>query len=449
MRKIPNLITEFDRYGKPRYIYLRQVPKDLHQKIGKTVFKVRLEPSLPDAIAEVYRLNDQHTEMFKILRKPNHKDYETMRSLLVAHGVPFRRLSQDELDTLPIQVENVLDQYPDVDQMPSGIRQIHNVLVGKEDWRISDAADFYIKNANRSTAELKNADRVSKLLVGVVGNLKIQDYRRSHVTQYVKARQEMVDENGERTNKNSTIQKDLKALARIIKFSMVEKDLDPWIIPFYGYELSLEDSEQIHEFSKEKWNQLYNKCINYRANKRAERPDDLRAIILLMMTIGSRISESAYVLVRDIHLEEEGKEYIDIYPNPIRRLKTKNSYRSVPLVDPNVVKLLKAIYEDRKEYGGDAKLFAKSANARFACGKWIKENIELDENVVPNHSLRHNVSGALKQVITPPQVMDNILGWSSGAMRERYGSRADAETGRPYLNKAIVSLRLSTFTNKD
>jgi integrase len=160
-----------------------------------------------------------------------------------------------------------------------------------------------------------------------------------------------------------------------------------------------------------------------------------------MMTIGSRISESAHVLVRDIHLEEEGKEYIDIYPNPIRRLKTKNSYRSVPLVDPNVVKLLKAIYEDRKEYGGDAKLFAKSANARFACGKWIKENIELDEHVVPNHSLRHNVSGALKQVITPPQVMDNILGWSSGAMRERYGSRADAETGRPYLTEALSQLK--------
>lgn len=441
MRKIPNLITQFDRYGKPRYIYLRQVPKDLHQKIGKTVFKVCLEPSLPDAIAEVYRLNDQHTEMFKILRKPNHKDYDTMRSLLVAHGVPYRRLSQDELDTLPIQVENVLDQYPDIEQMPKGIRQIHNVLVGKEDWRISDAVDFYMKSATRSTAELKNADRVSKLLIGVVGNLRIEDYRRSHVTDFVKSRQSAVDESGARSNKNSTIQKDLKALARIIKFSMVEKDLNPWIIPFYGYELSLEDSEQIHEFSKEKWNELYNKCINYRANKRATRTDDLRSIILLMMTIGSRISESAFVLVRDIHLEEEGKEYIDIYPNPIRRLKTKNSYRSVPLVDKNVLEILKSIYEERKEYGEDAKLFAKSSNARFACGKWIKENIDLDENTVPNHSLRHSVSAALKQVITPPQVMDNILGWSSGAMRERYGSRADAETGRSYLAQAIASIK--------
>jgi integrase len=357
--------------------------------------------------------------------------------------VPYRRLSQDELDTLPIQVENVLDQYPDIEQMPKGIRQVHNVLVGKEDWRISDAADFYMKNATRSTAELKNADRVSKLLIGVVGNLRIEDYRRSHVTDFVKSRQSAVDENGVRANKNSTIQKDLKALARIIKFSMVEKDLTPWIIPFYGYELSLEDSDQIQEFSKEKWNELYNKCINYRANKRATRTDDLRSIILLMMTIGSRISESAFVLVRDVHLEEEGKEYIDIYPNPIRRLKTKNSFRSVPLVDKKVIEILKSIYEDRKEYGGDAKLFAKSSNARFACGKWIKENIELDENTVPNHSLRHSVSAALKQVITPPQVMDNILGWSSGAMRERYGSRADAETGRPYLMKAMDTLKSS------
>jgi integrase len=114
----------------------------------------------------------------------------------------------------------------------------------------------------------------------------------------------------------------------------------------------------------------------------------------------------------------------------------------VPLVDANVVKLLKAIYEERKEFGNDAKLFSKSSNARFTCGKWIRENIELDDNVVANHSLRHNVSSALKQIITPPQIMDNLLGWSNGAMRERYGSRADAETGRPYLTKALKQLKL-------
>ena len=442
MRKIPNLITQIDRYGKPRYIYLRQIPKDLHEKIGKTVFKIRLDEKMSDAISECYRLNDQHTEMFKVLRKPNHKDYEVMRSLLVAHGVPFRRLSQDELDHLPIQVENVLDQYPDVDQMPNGIRQVHNVLVGKEDWRISDAADFYAKGADKPKPELQNIERISKLLVGLVGNLKIEDYRRSHVTQYVKARQDEKDDEGSRKYKNSTIQKELKALGRLIKYSMVEKDMTPWTIPFYGYELSTDDSDEIHEFSKDKWNELYNKCINYRANKKADRPDDIRAIILLMMTIGSRISESAHVLVQDLHLEEKGKEYIDIYPNPLRRLKTKNSYRSVPLVDANVVKLLKAIYEERKEFGNDAKLFSKSSNARFTCGKWIRENIELDDNVVANHSLRHNVSSALKQIITPPQIMDNLLGWSNGAMRERYGSRADAETGRPYLTKALKQLKL-------
>jgi integrase len=315
-------------------------------------------------------------------------------------------------------------------------------LVGKEDWRISDAVDFYRNNATRSRGEMNTAERVGKMLVSIVGNLKVQDYRRPHVAQFVKARQEVVDEEGNRSLKNSTIQKDLKALARIIKYSMIEKDFQQWVIPFYDYELPTDDSEPIEEFSKEKWNELYDKCNTYRANKKATRTDDIRAIILLMMTTGSRISESAHILVQDLHLDEKGKEYIDFYPNPLRRLKTKNSYRSVPLVDANVVKLLKAIYEDRKEYGNDAKLFAKSANARFTCGKWIRENIELDDNVVPNHSLRHTISGALKDVITPPQVMDNLLGWSNGAMRERYGSRADAETGRPYLTKALKQLKL-------
>jgi integrase len=441
MAQIPNFYTHTDRYGKPTYFYARRVPKDLQKIIGKTIFKIKLGPIMHEAISEVYKLNDQHTEMFRVLRKPNHKDYETMRSLLVAHGVPFRRLSQDELDHLPIEVENVLDRYPDVDDMPSGIRQVHNVLVGKEDWRISDAVDFYKNNATRSTPEMNTAERVGKLLVSIVGNLKVQDYRRPHVAQFVKARQAIVDDEGNRSFKNSTIQKDLKALARIIKYSMIEKDFQQWVIPFYDYELPTDDSEPIEEFSKEKWNELYDKCNTYRANKKATRTDDIRAIILLMMTTGSRISESAHILVQDLHLDEKGKEYIDFYPNPLRRLKTKNSYRSVPLVDANVVKLLKAIYEDRKEYGNDAKLFAKSSNARFTCGKWIRENIELEDNVVPNHSLRHTISGSLKDVITPPQIMDNLLGWSNGAMRERYGSRADAETGRPYLSKALSQLR--------
>lgn len=437
MKPIPNLVTQHDRYGKPRYIYLRQIPKDLQKIIGKTVFKIRLDESMPRAIAECYRLNDQHTEMFKVLRKPNHKDYETMRSLLVAHGVPFRRLSQDELDHLPIQVENVLDQYPDVELMPSGIRQVHNVLVGKEDWRISDAVEFYISNAqSRSEAEKKGAKRIVDLLISSVGNLKVQDYRRPHVADYVKARQSSED-----APRNSTIQKELKAIGRIIKFSMIEKDFAPWIIPFYGFELDLSDSKVVKEFSKEKWNDLYEKCMAYRAKKRDERPDDIRAIILLMMITGCRISEAAYVLVQDLHLEVEGEEFVDIYPNPIRRLKTKNSFRSVPLVDKRVVEILRSIYVARKEYGPDAKLFAKSNNARFTASKWIKENVELDENVVPSHSLRHSMSGALKQIVTPPQIMDNILGWQSGAMRERYGSRADASASRPYLDKALFQLR--------
>ncbi len=443
MKRIPNLVTQFDRYGKPRYIYLRQIPKDLQQKIGKTIFKIKLSSVMSEAIADVYRLNDQHTEMFKVLRKPNHKDCDTMRSLLVAHGVPYRRLSQDELDHLPIQVENVLDQYPDVDQMPSGIRTIHNVLVGKEDWRLSDALDFYTTNANRSDAELSHAKRSCNALIGIVGNLKIEDYRRPHVAQYVKERQGLLDDSGDRLLKNSTIQKELKVVARVIKYSMVEKDLTPWVIPFYGYELSTDDSESINEFSIDKWNDLYNKCINYRANKHSTQPDDIRLIILLMMTTGSRISEAAYVLVQDVHLTDN-QPYIDFYPNPLRRLKTKNSYRSVPLVDTRLIEYLKVVYEMRKEYGADAKLFAKSKNARFTCGKWIRENIQLDDNVVPNHSLRHTMSWALKQIITPPQIMDNLLGWSNGAMRERYGSRADAESGRPYLDKAMGLLLSSS-----
>ena len=74
--------------------------------------------------------------------------------------------------------------------------------------------------------------------------------------------------------------------------------------------------------------------------------------------------------------------------------------------------------------------------------KQIDGTYKLPEGIVANHSLRHSISNALKNAQTPPTIHDNLLGWSNGAMRERYGSRADCETGRPYLTEALKQLKL-------
>ena len=83
MAKIPNFYARRDRYGRETYRFHRQVPNDLRDKIGKAKVVIQLGHNMPEAIAEVYRLNDQYTEMFRVLRKPNHKDYQKLKTRAV------------------------------------------------------------------------------------------------------------------------------------------------------------------------------------------------------------------------------------------------------------------------------------------------------------------------------------------------------------------------------
>lgn len=445
MKPVPNLHTSYDRYGKPKWTYRRQIPMDLRKQLNKTTIIVLLGNSMSEAISDAYELNDQYNALFRTLRNPKNTDFESITALLLSHGIPLHRHNPDDLElSMPVALERKLDELmgDDPDLMPSGVKQALGILTGNPEIRLSDATKFYLTKRNLPNQESQQAQKVCESLIAEIGDLRIEDYRRTHVNDWVAKRQESV--------KNSTIKQGIAVAARIIKYTVKEKDLTPFTIPFVDYQLDTNDSEIRHEYSKKDWNTIYQRCIDFRQNKRATQTDETRILILLMMTLGCRISEASGVLVKDLHFEE-GQECIDLYPNPLRRLKTKNSYRTVPLVDPVVIDLLKGLYEARKEFGEDTKLFNKSKAPTKACEHWITRQVgikqidgtyKLPEGIVANHSLRHSISNALKNAQTPPTIHDNLLGWSNGAMRERYGSRADCETGRPYLTEAIYSLKL-------
>ena len=444
MKPIPNFYTRIDRYGKPQYRFHRQVPSDLRDKIGKVKIVVLLGSNMSEAISDAYKLNDQYNHLFKTLRNPKNADFDSVASLFLSHGIPLQRHNPEDLDQfMPVALEEKLDRLigDAPSQMSNGARQVLDILVGTPEIRLSDATTFYLSKRNLPEQEAHNAKNVSANLVSTIGDLRIQDFRRTHVNDWVTKRQSEV--------KNSTIKQNIAVIARIINHSIKEKDLTPFTVPFTDYQLDTKDSEVRQEYSKKDWNTLYERCINFRQNKRSTETDETRLMIMLMMSVGCRISEASGVLVQDLHFEE-GNECIDIYPNPLRGLKTKNSYRTVPLVDVTIIGLLKNLYEKRKEFGGDAKLFVKSKSPTKASEHWIKRQVgikqedgsyELPEGIVANHSFRHSMSYALKNAQTPPQIHDNLLGWSGGASRERYGSRADCEAGRPYLDRALEWLK--------
>ena len=120
----------------------------------------------------------------------------------------------------------------------------------------------------------------------------------------------------------------------------------------------------------------------------------------------------------DIDLEQD---LIHIRPNSIRRLKTKNSIRALPLVGYAKVAMAEVIkHSDGKylypRYVKDGQCKADHASA--ALGKWLKK----DFDGLTAHCLRHTFRDRLRAVECPLELIDQIGGWSKvGTIGSKYG----------------------------
>lgn len=99
------------------------------------------------------------------------------------------------------------------------------------------------------------------------------------------------------------------------------------------------------------------------------------------------LAEIVGLELQDIDMEQE---LINIRPNSIRRLKTKNSERY----------LLSRYVRAGK---------CKADHASAALGKWLKK----DFNGLTAHCLRHTFKDRLRAVECPLEIIDQIGGWSS------------------------------------
>ena len=154
----------------------------------------------------------------------------------------------------------------------------------------------------------------------------------------------------------------------------------------------------------------------------------------LLGETGCRLAEIVGLELDDIDMSEG---VIHIRPNSIRRLKTRNSTRTLPLVGYGLKAMQQVLEQADNKYLYPRYLKderCRATHASNALGKWLKREFGRTA-----HSLRHTFRDRLRASGCPLEMIDQIGGWSSiGTIGSKYGIGYDLERLRDQLSSASI-----------
>ena len=203
-------------------------------------------------------------------------------------------------------------------------------------------------------------------------------------------------------NKTATIRKRINSISAILNYAYAELDLDkrnPFSRLFIKEEG--EDSHKRGTFSNEQLKWGYDKAL--------ASGSQIKLLMPLLGETGCRLAEVVGLKLEDIDLVND---LIHIRPNSARRLKTKSSQRTLPLVG-----YAKLAMEQALKQADDTYLFPRyirdgtcyATHASNALNKWLKK----DFDGLTAHCLRHTFRDRLRAVECPMDLIDQIGGWKS------------------------------------
>ena len=226
-----------------------------------------------------------------------------------------------------------------------------------------------------------------------------------------------------RGNKTATIRRRINSLSAILNYAYAELDLDKRN-PFTRLIIRHEgqDASKRGTFTIEQLKNGYDTAI--------ASGSQVKLLMPLLGETGCRLAEIVGLELQDIDVEND---LILIRPNSIRRLKTPNSKRTLPLVGyaKEAMKLAVKEADDRYLYPRYLKDgICRATHASAALGKWLKKDFGMTA-----HCLRHTFRDRLRASGCPLELIDQIGGWSSiGTIGSKYGQGYDLEAVRDQLN---------------
>ena len=240
--------------------------------------------------------------------------------------------------------------------------------------------------------------------ISLAGNRDVSEYTREDAKLFVR-HLEM------KGNKTATIRRRINSLSAILNYAYAELDLDKRN-PFSRLIIKGEgdDNSKRGTFSYEQLKQGYQIAL--------ASGSQIKLLMPLLGETGCRLAEIVGLRLEDIDLENE---LIHIRPNPARRLKTRNSQRTLPLVRYAKLAMEKALKHSDDQYLfpryiRDGKCYA--THASNSLNKWLKK----DFDGLTAHCLRHTFRDRLRAIECPIDLIDQIGGWKSvSAIGNSYG----------------------------
>ncbi|XXK29981.1 tyrosine recombinase XerC [Rhodobacteraceae bacterium nBUS_24] len=229
-------------------------------------------------------------------------------------------------------------------------------------------------------------------------------------------------------NKTGTIRRRINSLSAILNYAYAELDLDkrnPFSRLFIKGEG--EDSHKRGTFTNDQLKWGYDKAL--------ASGSQIKLLMPILGETGCRLAEIVGLKLEDIDLEND---LIHIRANSARRLKTKSSQRTLPLVGYAKLAMEKAFKQGDNiylfpRYIKDGKCYA--THASNALNKWLKK----DFDGLTAHCLRHSFRDRLRSVECPMDLIDQIGGWKSvSSIGNGYGKGYSMEQIRKWIRLSSI-----------
>lgn len=291
---------------------------------------------------------------------------------------------------------------------------------------LSDALETYLrlKGINKGKAFHRGAQRNIEAVISLLGDRPIDKYSSSDAARFR-------DLSFERGLNTASVKRSFSYIRAVINLSISEQGLECKNAFAKTYIQDRDDIARRKPIPLEIISLIKKECRMI--------DDEKRWLIALIADTGMRLSEALGLHINDIHLNDN-LPFIDLKPHTWRPLKTKSSQRKIPIVgsalwaSKRIIKDNKKSYYAFPAYTSSQKCNGNSASA--ALNKWLRPRVP--ENCVV-HSFRHSFRDRLRAVDCPPDMIDEIGGWVSPGVGQKYGE------GYPLDMKHQMMTRMISF----
>lgn len=218
--------------------------------------------------------------------------------------------------------------------------------------------------------------------------------------------------------------KDFGVIKKLLHFVSDNHDLDiPLEKLFRGIRLKQHEKTRRFAFTPSELGKLVDQVGQSSMNL------ECKLLIFAMMDTGCRVSELTGLEDSDVILDDT-IPYIKIRPNSIRKLKTPQSERTLPLVG-NALDAFKRLKGGFEHYQGKPDLISTTIN------KYARKNHIFPSINHSLYSLRHSFEDRLTIVEPPDKVQASIMGHKYS--RPRYGKGPSLEQKRKWLEMIVMN----------